>query len=210
MKFKTPNEGIKAKNEFLKNQLIAELDKMNSELNLFKEKDTCVDNVNIEIKLFKVDMSGIVSYTNMHDHRYWLQQAQQQMKNPEDWDTAIDFYTCGVRFLPLNPQLVYNLGSVYQNLGKFTISRMFYDHCLEIKPRWTEALFGKAVTYFKQGMYNDSRRCVKVAIKNFKNNSLAEFNHMVYFKAMCYKRLHKFNKARRDYESLSLLFKKGE
>ena len=67
-------------------------------------------------------------------------------------------------------------------------------------------MFGKAVVLFKTGYYRESKKCIKIAIKNFKDDTLTDLNFMIYFRAMCYKRLHKFKKAVRDYFSLGKIF----
>lgn len=121
-----------------------------------------------------------------------------------DWDSAIDYVTNGLRSNPLNLQLLFNFAVFNEKQGRINIARRFFKYCQDIRPRWCDALFGEAVTYYKDGNYKASKRCVKIAIKNFKNDSLQNPDEMLYFKAICYKHLEKYHKAQRDYGSLTL------
>lgn len=71
-------------------------------------------------------------------------------------------------------------------------------------------MYGEAVTHYKIGDFKQSKKCVKIAIKNYKVDSLQDPNEMLYFKAMCYKHLEKYSKACRDYGALSAIFKENE
>ena len=71
-------------------------------------------------------------------------------------------------------------------------------------------MFGEAVTHFKLGDFKKSKKCVKIAIHNYKHNCFEKIEVMMYFRAMCYKNLYKFKKAERDYGALSAIFKNIE
>ena len=42
-------------------------------------------------------------------------------------------------------------------------------------------MFGKAVTYFKLGEFKKSKKCVKIAIHNYKKDSFEQLEVMQYF-----------------------------
>jgi len=68
-----------------------------------------------------------------------------------------------------------------------------------------------AVTYFKLGQYEKSIENVKDAIYKFKYGAIYESeNEMIYFKAMCYKKLKRYDWAQRDYQQIAEIFKKEE
>lgn len=136
--------------------------------------------------------------------------------------------TSGLRELPLNLTLLYNYGCANERLGRYDTAIRFFQYAEDIKPRWSDALFGKAVTYFKLGEYKQSKKCVKLAIKQFKydknhgsvydkdddfikeKDPMKKINEMIYFKAMCYKKLKKYKLAQRDYQYISEVFKQDE
>lgn len=158
------------------------------------------------LPIFKVDMKGLVRYKDMGDYRYWLQQTQMIMQHPEDWLSVFEYTAIALTKLPLSTILLYNFACSCERLGFFNEALTFFQFCLELIPRWSNALFGKAVIMFKRGNYKESKKCIKVAIKNYKEDTLIELNYLIYFRAMCYKRLHKFSKARRDYFILGKIF----
>ena len=75
----------------------------------------------------------------------------------------------------MNINLLYNYACVNERLGRYDVALRFFQHAMEIRPRWTDALFGQAVTYFKLGKYCQSKDCVKTAIYNYKNDSFERF-----------------------------------
>jgi len=58
--------------------------------------------------------------------------------------------------------------------------------------------------------FKSAKRCIKRAIKSYKNDSLEKLEVMIYFQAMCYKNLRKFDKAKRDYGSLLAMYNRSE
>lgn len=110
-------------------------------------------------------------YKNFKDFKFWLQQSQIRKNHPTDWASALDYLASGLRELPLEIKLLYNYASLNEKLERYDIALQFFDFCLEIRPRWTDALFGKAVTYFKLGEFKKSKKCVKTAIHNYKDDS---------------------------------------
>ena len=90
------------------------------------------------------------------------------MRHPRDWEPALDYLTSGLRELPLSVDLLYNYACINEKLGRPYIALKFFEHARELRPRWTDALFGEAVTYFKLGNYRKSQESISLAISNFK------------------------------------------
>ena len=61
--------------------------------------------------------------------------------------------------------ILYNYGYALERLGKYDQAIRFFQYVEEFKPRWSEACFGMAVTYFKLDEYKQSKKTVKIAIK---------------------------------------------
>jgi len=127
--------------------------------------------------------------------------------HPEDWESAADYLSSGLRELPLNLHLLYNYAATNTKMGKYEIAIRFFKYAQEIRPRWTDALFGEAVTHFKLGEFKRAKKCIKLAIQHYKNDSFEKIEVMQYFKAMCYKNLGKYRKAKRDYGALLSIFR---
>ena len=80
-----------------------------------------------------------------------------------------------------------------------------------MKLNWTDALFGEAVTHFKTQNFVEAERCISKAIDCYnRTDALEDINVMSYFKAMVYKKLKEYKKAKRDYEALQKLFCQNE
>lgn len=132
------------------------------------------------------------------------------MRHPNDWEPALDYLASGLRELPLSLDMLYNYACINEKLGRPDIALKFFRHARELRPRWTDALFGEAVTHFKLGNYRKSQESIGLAIANFKEDSAVDLGVMLYFQAMCYKKLGDFKKARRDYVGLLALYRQSE
>jgi tetratricopeptide (TPR) repeat protein len=142
--------------------------------------------------MFKLDLTVSKVYKSFKDYKFWMQQSQIRKVHPTDWESSLDYLASGLRELPLEIKLLYNYACVNEKIGNYQTALQFFDFAMEIRPRWTDALFGKAVTYFKLGHFKQSKKCVKTAIHNYKNDSFEKLAVMQYFQAMCYKNLGKF------------------
>jgi tetratricopeptide (TPR) repeat protein len=109
------------------------------------------------------------------------------MKNSEDWDTAIDFISSGLKEVPLKFKLLYNYGCLSEKLGRFEEAIKFFEFSMEIKPRYTDSLFALAVIYFKLGEYKECEVNIRVAIQNYKEDSKYRLEVMLYIQAMCFR-----------------------
>ena len=68
---------------------------------------------------------------------------------------------------------------------------------------WSDPIFGQSVSHFMLGEYKNAKRLIKRAIKCFKEGeSIENINTLIYFRALCYKKMKKENHAVRDYQSL--------
>jgi len=106
--------------------------------------------------------------------------------------------------------MLYNYACISEKLGRPQVAIKFFRHAQEIRPRWTDALFGEAITHFKLGDYHASQECMKLAIHNYKDDSSVDLGVMQYFQAMCFKKMGDSAKAKRDYGALLAVFKQNE
>lgn len=132
------------------------------------------------------------------------------MRHAGDWEPALDYLASGLRELPLNLEMLYNYACISEKLGRPELALKFFRHAREIRPRWTDALFGEAVTNFKLGDYKTSQERIALAIAHYKEDSSVDLGVMQYFQAMCYKRLGDYKKAKRDYGGLLARFRQSE
>jgi len=59
-----------------------------------------------------------------------------------------------------------------------------------VKPLWTNAVFGEAISHFKLKRFVEAKKCITVAINNFDESDCMESIHVLEFiKAMCDKNL---------------------
>lgn len=196
---------------YLSKKILEDIDEVSRKDIQGKECDVnSPDYIAVQLKYFTLDPKEDCVFKDLNDHNFWIYQSQVQKYDEHDWDTAIDYITNGLRSNPLNLKLLFNYACFSEKMGRIQIARKFFKYCQNIKPRWTDALFGEAITYFKECNFKQSKRCVKIAIRNYKNDSLQDLNEMIYFKAMCYKNLGKFEKAQRDYVALGTVFKHTE
>lgn len=93
----------------------------------------------------------------------------------------MDYIRNGLKELPLCPQLLYNYACANERIGKFQMAVKFFSYAQRVRPRWTDALFGEAVSHFKGQDFKSAKRCIKKAIKSYKDDSLEKLEVMVYF-----------------------------
>jgi tetratricopeptide (TPR) repeat protein len=132
------------------------------------------------------------------------------MQNATDWASAMDYLVSGLRVLPLDVCLLYNFAVCNDRLKNYDIAMTFFDFCNEIQPRYSNALFGKAVVYYRMGDYKNAKKYSKKALEHYKWRpeeiqhrddtgiwkwNLHTDNEIVYFKAMCYRKIGKFLQA---------------
>ena len=122
----------------------------------------------------------------------------------------MDYLRNGIKELPLNPQLLYNFACANERIERYEIAIKFFQFAEKCKARWPDALFGQAICHFKLHDFKASKKCTKIAIKAYKNDSMIPQEVMLYFQAMCYKNLRKFDKASRDYLGFKVLYDKTE
>jgi tetratricopeptide (TPR) repeat protein len=102
------------------------------------------------------------------------------MRNSEDWETAIDFISSGLKEVPLKFKLLYNYACLSEKLGRFEEAINFFEFSMEIRPRCTDSLFALAVIYFKLGEYKECEHKIRVAIQNYKEDSKYRLEVMLY------------------------------
>jgi len=48
------------------------------------------------------------------------------MKTPDDWESAIDYLTSGIRKIPTSIHLLYNFAVISEILGRLSVARRFF------------------------------------------------------------------------------------
>ena len=72
-----------------------------------------------------------------------------------------------------------------------------------MKNNWSDALYGQAVAHFHQNQFKESKACIEKAIRSFKAvDAIQSIDTLVYFRSVVYKKLRKYDIAKRDYDSL--------
>jgi len=165
------------------------------------------DNINMHQKLIEYDLGGTDFHKDFKDHKFWIKIAQKKMKEEGNLQLGIDFLRNGLRYIPKNPELLYNYACANERIGKYQVAVKFFNYANKMKLNWSDALYGQSIAHFKLKQYSAAERCAVKAVKCYNvNDSLETIDVMIYFKAMCYKRIGNYALAKRDYESLIKIF----
>jgi len=106
-----------------------------------------------EYELEFIKLQTVVS--DLKDPLFWLQKAIKISKQG-NVEAAVDFYKQGLKYNPLNQNLLYNLACCYEKIRKYGIAIAWFKNGIDVYPRWTDALFGIGVTYFKIRKFNEA------------------------------------------------------
>ena len=168
------------------------------------------DDIRIQVKFILFDLQTSTFFKDFKDYRFWLTLAQKRMQASGNIEDGMDYIRNGLKELPLCPELLYNYACANESTGNFPTAVKFFAYAHQVRPRWCDALFGEAVSHFKMQDFKSAKRCIKRAIKSYKNDSKEKIEVMIYFQAMCYKNLRKYDKAKRDYGSLLAVYNRSE
>jgi tetratricopeptide (TPR) repeat protein len=165
------------------------------------------DSINVKIKFILFDLGQNTYHKDFKDYRFWMKIAQKKFQEADNDELAIDFLRNGLREVPKSPQLLYNYACANEKVGNYQVAVRFFRFASKLKQNWTDALFGEAVTHFKLRNYTEAEACIVKALKSYKKaDAMEEYEVMLYFKAMVYKKLKDYDRAKRDYESLQGVF----
>lgn len=121
----------------------------------------------------------------MNGTDFWMQRALMCTQEAKI-EAAIDYYKQGLRIQPTCESLLYNLACAFEKLGKRQNTLLWFKYALQLKPRWTDALYGVAVTQFKSGDFNSALEFIERAVETYRQG-LVSLNCMIYLRSMCYK-----------------------
>ena len=68
-----------------------------------------------------------------------------------------------------------------------------------MRPNWTDAVFGEALTHFKLKDFKRAKRCVDQAIDTYQPGSNESKDFLKFIKAMCNKNLGNYNESSEQY-----------
>lgn len=114
----------------------------------------------------------------------------------------INYLKNGLRRVPLNPRMLYNFAVANERVGNDVFALLFFKFARMARLNWADAWFGESVVYFKLGMFRDAADSIEAANKCYKANCLEDKHVMIYFQAMCYRKLRLYRQAKRDYDNL--------
>ena len=81
--------------------------------------------------------------------KYLIQATNARIQN--NYDKAIDAYENLARLMPADPEVQYEIGSLYESHGAFDQARDHYQRALATDPKYLEALLAIGTVEFKRG-----------------------------------------------------------
>ena len=94
---------------------------------------------------------------------FWSVLTMQQCGYWRDPET---FYKRILRYAPWYPQIYYNLGRVYDNIGRRTEATAMYKKAIELKPKFSSAYSNLGNIYYCSGRYSAAVKMYKKAIES--------------------------------------------
>lgn len=64
--------------------------------------ESALNAITIDLRYFQIDLHVETVFKDLSDHNFWIYQSQIQKTDSNDWDSAIDYVTNGLRSNPLN------------------------------------------------------------------------------------------------------------
>lgn len=81
--------------------------------------------------------------------KYLIQATNARIQN--NYDKAVEAYQNLTRLMPADPQIQYEMGSLYESHGAFDQAREHYQKALATDPKYLEALLAVGTVEFKRG-----------------------------------------------------------
>ena len=100
------------------------------------------------------------------EYRTLGEAEQVPQKRFELLKSAIDEYQLGIAIYNEDPEVYYNLGVTYYDMGDSASARKMYDKTLALSPHFSMALNNTGVIYFNQLNYNRAAEYFKQIIAN--------------------------------------------
>jgi len=117
----------------------------------------------------------------------------------KEWDKAIPYFEETTKDLlygtPHRPLV--NLGSVYYNKKKYTLSEQYYLKALKLRPNYDDALYGLGRTYLAMGKIPEAVSRIEAAVRISSNRPRYYFDL-----AAAYVKSEDFKKASKAYQEV--------
>jgi tetratricopeptide (TPR) repeat protein len=84
----------------------------------------------------------------------------------------MDYLRNGLIELPLSPELLYNYACANILIYNNDIALIFFQFARYVRNGWSDAYFGESVANFKLKNFKEAKKCVKIALKCHKTNSI--------------------------------------
>lgn len=185
-----------------------------------------VDKISVEAKLATLNNNGLMQvFDDFKDFRFWINIAQKEIDDTGNIENAMDYLKNGILHLPLNCYLVFNYACLNEKLRNFGKAMKFFELVTELNPSWPDPLLGLGIALFKLGRYSEAKLAIDKALEIEKENSEVKKNNrrsfrndnewpepvqrekLLYFRALCHKRLKNYNDAKEDYQLLNREFR---
>jgi tetratricopeptide (TPR) repeat protein len=85
-----------------------------------------------------------------------------------DIDTAMTYYGKVLDLRPTDHLAISNIASINAKAGKFKEAIELFNKALDIKPKFGNALYGKALSFFHLGQYSEAFECCTITMKSIK------------------------------------------
>jgi len=136
--------------------------------------------------------------------------AQKKLMQTKNLDFVVDFLRSGLSYSNANEKLLYNFACANEQLGHYEKAMRFFQYAQIVRPNWTDAVFGEALTHFKLKNFKKAKKCVELALRTYEANSFESEDILRFMKAMCDKNLSNYEEATYEYRQLKRLFGRDE
>ena len=75
-----------------------------------------------------------------------------------------------------------------------------FENLIMIKPDWADAYYGACLTYFKMGKYEQALQRIEKGLDLIKDQKIMQKSPFVYMKAVCLKKLKRFEESLATYK----------
>ena len=72
--------------------------------------------------------------------------------------------------IPTNPELLFNYACANERLGNYRVAIQFFQFAYDVRPDWSDALYGLAIAHFKLCEYKKACKLIKQTIKIYMIN----------------------------------------
>jgi serine/threonine protein kinase/tetratricopeptide (TPR) repeat protein len=128
--------------------------------------------------------------------KYYVMAAYAAMTN--NTPKAIESYNNWIQTFPFDPEGYYNLGTVYDNLGKYDEASKNYEKAVELDPKYVDALYVLGRVKIRQGKPQDSIKYLNDGLAlNVQLGSQEGRAKMLNLLGVAYRRMNQYDDALR-------------